>query len=400
MASRHITVPKGFVAAGVKCGIKSSGKEDLAIFAAGKNAPCAIVTTRNQLAGAAILWCRSILPRGYGRCRAMVVNSGVSNACTGKAGLRDAQAMATMAAEALGTDARKVLVASTGIIGPRLPMAKIRAGIASAAKRLARKNDSAALKAMMTTDTREKSAVAKTHLAGKAVTVAGIAKGSGMIAPSLATMIAVITTDAAVAPPALHKALGGAAAASFNAVTIDSDTSPSDIVAVFASGEAKNKTITTGSPAFKKFTVTLSKVCLSLARAIAADGEGATKLIEVHVRGARSAADAETAAKAVANSPLFKCAVHGCDPNWGRIAAALGKSAAHVQPEKLKIKIGLTTVFSGGRGKSFDAAKVAKYLGRKRVEIRCELGLGRGAFTALTCDLSRAYVTINSEYHT
>ena len=396
----HITLPKGFLAAGVKCGIKTSGLEDLAIVAAEKDASCALLTTQNQVVGAPVLWCRSILPRGYGKCRGIVVNSGCSNVCTGLPGLKDAQTMAAMTAAKLGASPRKVLVASTGIIGHRLPMAKIRAGIAAAALRLARDNDAAVLRAIMTTDTREKFAVVRTRIADRAVTVAGIVKGAGMIAPCVATMISVITTDAAVAPAALHKALTAAAAISFNALTIDSDTSTSDTVAAFASGAAGNRPITAGSPAFKRFAAALSEVCLALARAVAADGEGATKLIEVRVRRARSASDAKIAARSVADSPLVKTAVHGCDPNWGRIVMALGKSAAKVDPHRLKVSIGPVTVFARGCGRTFDSAKVSRYLAGSCVTISCDLGLGGGSFTALTCDLSRDYIAINADYHT
>ena len=399
-SSRHITLPTGFLAAGVDCGLKASGKEDLAIIAGEADLAAAIVATRNQVVGAPVVHNRAILPRGYGRVRAMAINSGNSNACTGKAGLADARAMACAAAEQLGTDARKILLASTGIIGHRLPMAKIRKGIAAAAKALSRRNDRAVLRAMMTTDTREKFAVAGLQIGGRKVTIAGIVKGSGMIAPSLATMISVITTDAAVTPAALHKALTAAVRATFNTITIDSDTSTSDTVALLASGTAGNKTVTAGPPGYGKFAAAVAGVCGSLARAVVADGEGATKVIEVTVCGARSAREAEIAAKSVADSPLVKCAIHGCDPNWGRIVAALGKSAAKITPDKLSVSIGDTRVFSLGRPRRFKAHRIARYMRGKTVKIICDLGLGRGAYTALTCDLSRDYVTVNADYHT
>ena len=397
---RHITLPGGFRAAGVKCGIKASGKEDLAIIACDGEASGAIATTRNQVVGAPVLWCRSILPRGYGVVRGMVINSGCSNVCTGRAGFNDAKAMAAQTARLLGARAEQVLVASTGIIGRRLPMARIRAGIAAAAAALGTGNDRLALRAIMTTDTVEKAAVARVRLGGKAVTIAGIAKGAGMIAPSLATMISVLTTDAAVAPAALHKALAATVATTFNAVTVDSDTSTSDTVALLASGAAGNRTLTAGSGDFAKFVAALRSVGDSLAWQLAADGEGATKVIEIDVRGARTDAEAKAAAKSVADSPLLKCAVHGCDPNWGRILMALGKSAAKVDPDKVTVKIGRTTVFARGAGRKFDAAKVSAYLGGKAVRIDCDLGLGKGRFRALTCDLSREYIAINADYHT
>jgi len=396
----HITVPGGFVAAGVHCGIKTTEQEDLMVLAARRDAAVAMITTRNQIVGAPVVWNRSVLPRGHGRARAIVANSGNSNVCTGKAGLKDAEAMAAMTARHLGCDARKVLVASTGIIGQRLEMAKVRAGIAGACSRLGRRGDGAALRGIMTTDTREKSAVVQARIAGARVTVAGIAKGAGMIAPSMATMISLITTDAALTPAALHKALLAAAERSFNAITIDSDTSTSDTVALFASGAAGGRAISARSPALATFARALGEVCGELARAMVLDGEGATKLVEIAVCGARSDAEAKIAAKSVADSPLVKTAIHGGDPNWGRIAAALGKSSARVVAEKLRIRIGGAAVFSRGMGRAFDVRAVEKHLAGTDVRIDCDLGLGTGRFRALTCDLSREYITINADYHT
>ena len=396
----HITVPAGFLAAGVHCGIKTTSQEDLAILAAERDASVAVVTSTNQILGAPIQRTRRLLPTGRGKARAIVANSGNSNVCTGRRGLRDADTMAGLVARAIGCDPGRVLVASTGIIGEPMPMAKVRAGIADAAGRLSRRNDAAALRGIMTTDTREKSAVVQTRVGGTLVTVAGIVKGAGMIAPSLATMISLITTDAAVSPARLHKALLAAVEPSFNAVTIDSDQSTSDIVAAFASGGSGGRAVKAGSADDRKFTAALGEVCGELARAMVRDGEGATKLVEVAVIGARTAAEAKIAAKSVADSPLFKTAVHGGDPNWGRIAMALGKSAAKVRAETLKIRIGGVTIFSGGTGRKFDRGKVEKHLAGEDVRVDCDLGLGKGAFTALTCDLSREYITINADYHT
>jgi len=397
---RHITLPGGFVAAGVRCGIKQSGAEDLAIIASQRDAATAVLTTLNQVVGSPVLWCRKLLPRGYGRARGIVINSGVANVCTGKAGMRDATAMAGQTAKRLGCSPEKILVASTGVIGRHLDMGKIRKGIAAAADGLGTGNDPAVIRAIMTTDTREKSAVVRTHIAGREITIAGIVKGSGMIAPSLATMIAVITTDAVVTPAALRKALAAAAEKSFNAITVDSDTSTSDTVVAFASGGAGGKIITSASPTYRKFASALARVCGELARAVVADGEGATKLIEIAVRGARSDAEAQVAAKSVANSPLVKCAIHGGDPNWGRIVMALGKSPARVIAEKLAVRIGGVCVFSRGAPRRFDLKKVAGHLAGPVVRIVCSLGAGRGEFTALTCDLSRRYIAINADYHT
>ena len=400
MATRHITAPAGFVAGAVAAGIKQSGKPDVAIIAAESLAIAAILTTRNQVFGEPVRWCRRILPRGSGRIRAIVINAGCSNVCTGAAGFHDAAAMAKRVAKRLGCRAEQVLVASTGIIGHRLPMRKILAGIDAAAARLGVGDDEAVVRAIMTTDLKEKSAVVHVRLGGKDITVAGIAKGSGMIAPHLATMISVITTDALVPPALLHKALREVVGGTFNAVTVDSDTSTSDTVAVLASGAAGAGPRSAASGDYRRFVKALGDVCGRLARAIAADGEGATKLVSIEVRGALGDAEAAIAAKSVADSPLVKCAIHGGDPNGGRIAAALGKSAAKVSPEKLSIRIGGVTVFARGRPKAFDIAKVRQHLRGSEVRVQARLGLGRGTFTAWTCDLSRQYIAINADYHT
>ena len=397
---RHITLPAGFVAAGVKAGIKASGKEDLAIIAGVEDCAAAVLTTQNQVIGEPVRYIRNTLPKGYGVIRGIVINAGCSNVCTGKAGYRDAVTMAADTAAFLGTKANKVLVASTGIIGHRLPIEKVCDGIKEAAKLLGTGNDAETIRAMMTTDTREKTAVVQGRIGGKTVTVAGIVKGAGMIAPSTATMISVITTDAEIAPAALHEALRQVVGGTFNAITIDSDTSTSDTILVLASGKAGSKTVPPGSQDYKHFVGLLAEVCGALARAVVADGEGATKVVDIAVRGARTDADAAIAAKSVANSPLFKCAVHGGDPNWGRIACALGKSSAKIDQAKLSISIGGVKVFSKGTGTKFDLKKVQQHLAGKEVKVLCELGLGKGQFTAVTCDLSREYITINADYHT
>jgi glutamate N-acetyltransferase/amino-acid N-acetyltransferase len=398
--ARHITLPKGFQAAGVACGIKESGQEDLSLFAAQDDASVAFVTTRNQIVGAPIQYCRQRFPRGRGKARAIVVNSGCSNVCTGKAGLRDAESMAKRVARHLDCASEKILVASTGLIGRRLPMDRVRAGIDQAAGSLSRRNDAAALRGIMTTDTREKSALVQGRLDGREFTVAGVAKGAGMIAPSMATMISILNTDLAISPTVLAAGLRQVIDDSFNAVTVDSDTSTSDIVAVFASGAAGNATLKKGTKAFARFVSVLSEVCGELARAIVADGEGAEKIIRVEVRGAVNRDQARIAAKAVADSPLFKTAMHGADPNWGRIAMALGKSAAEVRAETLKIRIGGVLLFSRGTGRRFDEQSVRKHLAGTDIHVQADLGIGDGRFTALTCDLSREYITINADYHT
>ena len=396
---RHITLPAGFAAAGVHCGIKSTRQEDLAVIVADRPASVALLTTSNQVVSAPVLWCRRLLPKGFGRVRGMVINSGCSNVCTGRRGDRDAEAMATQLAGAVGAGKEEILVASTGIIGHFLPMARIRGGIASAVRSLGPGNDPAVVRAIMTTDTKEKSAVVQARIAGATVTIAGIIKGAGMIAPSLATMIAVLTTDARIAPRLLYRSFQWAIAASLNAVTIDSDQSTSDTAVVMASNAA-GRPLRAGSAGYRKFAAALAEVCTALAMAMTRDGEGATRLIRINVAGAASGADAEIAAKSVANSPLFKCAVHGGDPNWGRIVVAVGKSPAKVVPGKLSVAIGGVTVFTRGRPRKFDLRAVEKHLAGDTVVVDVRLGLGRGAFTAYTCDLSRQYVAINADYHT
>ncbi|MCD4826107.1 MAG: bifunctional glutamate N-acetyltransferase/amino-acid acetyltransferase ArgJ [Phycisphaerae bacterium] len=410
---RHITLPKGFVAGATACGIKPSGKKDLAIIAGRAEVSAAVVTTSNQITGAPIQWIRHILPRGCGKVRGMVINAGNSNVCTGKTGLKDTETMAGLTAKILDAEAQEVLVASTGIIGHPLPMAKVKKGIAAAGATLSLRNDGDVAEAILTTDLRAKSAFVQTRIASREVRLGGIVKGSGMIAPSMATMIAVITTDAKIAPTVLRKALRQAVAGTFNAITVDSDQSTSDVVAVLASGLAGNKTIQPGTAAYRKFAAALAEVCGELARSVVADGEGATRLVEVIVRGARTDAEAEVAAKSVANSPLVKTAVHGADPNWGRIAMALGKSAAKVVAEKLTIRIGgqppsrrqnaedeFVKVFARGMGCKFSAKKASSLMAGDTVKIDCNLGLGQGKFTALTCDLSREYIAINADYTT
>jgi glutamate N-acetyltransferase/amino-acid N-acetyltransferase len=393
-------LPAGFTAAGVKAAIKTNGLEDVTIVAGDADCAAAVVTTRNQVFGEPVRYVRQILPKGHGTVRAMVVNSGCSNVATGKGGFTDAREMAARTAKLLGSSPAKVLVASTGIIGHRLPMEKIRRGIDAAAKALSRDNDMAALRGIMTTDTREKYAVVQTRIGGRQVTLGGMVKGSGMIAPSMATMIGVVTTDAAIGSAALHKALLAAVGVSFNAITVDSDTSTSDTVAVLASGAAGNAPIKPGTREYAALAAALAEVCSALARAVVIDGEGATKLITVSVRGARSDAEARVAAGSVANSPLFKCAVHGGDPNWGRIVCALGKSAAKVDPARLRVKIGSHAVFSRGMPVAFDVKALEKHLAAKEVLVEADLGLGKGASAVLTCDLSREYIAINADYHT
>ena len=398
--SNHITQPKGFIAGVTAAGIKPSGKDDLVIIASSTLCAAACVTTRNQITGAPVQWIRAILPRGAGRLRGFVINAGCSNVCTGQQGLDDAREMATRVAGWLGCVPSEIAVASTGVIGHPLPMDRIRKGIDAAALTLGKDNDDRIARAILTTDTKPKTAVATFTLRGKEITIAGIAKGSGMIAPSMATMIACITTDAAVSPASLGKLLKQSVHTTFNAVTVDSDTSTSDTVLVLANGAAENATLAPGKPGWNKFTAAMQDVCDQLAKMIADDGEGATRRIEINVTRARTDRDAELAARSIADSPLVKTAVHGADPNWGRIAMAVGKSAAKVVAEKLTITLAGTKVFARGMGVRYSEKAVSKAMQKTPVVIDVDLGQGKGKYTAYTCDLSRDYITINADYTT
>lgn len=397
---RHITLPDGFVAGAARCGLKTTEREDIAIIAAEcMPVNTAVVTTTNQVIGAPVRWCRRILPRGFGKTRAVVVNAGVSNVCNGARGDKDAAEMAQRTASALGCKPEEVLVCSTGVIGQPLPMDKIRRGIDDAAAGLGARDDDPVARAILTTDTRPKSAVVQGKIGRTTVTLAGIAKGSGMIAPSMATMLSFITTDAKISPRALATALRVSCDSTFNAITVDGDTSTSDTVAAFASGLAGNKSITSGDD-LARFGKMLTEVCSALAESIVRDGEGATRLVRIRVRNARTQGDAKAAARTIANSLLLKCAVHGGDPNWGRILAAAGRSEATVDQDQASCRIGGIAVMRRGTSCKFDHDAVAEHMRGDTVEIELDLALGTGEYAALTCDLSREYVEINAEYHT
>jgi glutamate N-acetyltransferase/amino-acid N-acetyltransferase len=307
--------------------------------------------------------------------------------------------MASLTAKGVGCALGQVLICSTGVIGQPMPMEKLRAGIAGAAAALSTGGDDAVARAIMTTDTRPKTAIVQGRLGGQRITVAGVAKGSGMIAPSMATMLVFVTTDAAIAASALHRILRTAADTTFNAITVDGDTSTSDTLIVLASGAAANRTITGGTDA-QKLGGLLEEVCGALAEAIVRDGEGATKLVRVTVGGARSDAEARLAARSIAESPLFKCAVHGGDPNWGRILAAAGRSQARVDQDRASCKLGGVTVMRRGASCRFDLAAAQKYMAGSEISVELDLHLGSGRYTVLTCDLSREYIAINADYHT
>jgi glutamate N-acetyltransferase/amino-acid N-acetyltransferase len=338
-----------------------------------------------------------------GRCRAVVVNSGIANAATGAPGLDNARTTAALVADLVGCTPEEVLVASTGVIGQHLKMDVMRAGLPLVFGALGRDpegNDLVAARAIMTTDTKPKrAAVRYEDASGRVYTVGGMCKGSGMISPNMATMIAVVTTDAPVSSAALDAALHAAANASFNRVTVDSDTSTNDTCVALASGAAGGETVELGSGArYEAFADALLAVCDSLARQIAADGEGATKLVRVCVAGAANEADAELAARTVANSPLVKTAVAGHDANWGRIAAALGRSGASFDQYGVDIDILGIPVCRGGLVVDFDEDEALRRFEEPQVDIVCNLGAGDAHATVWTCDLTHEYISINADY--
>ena len=401
MAKGGVCAAKGFRAAGVAAEIKYRGRNDVALVVA--DAPCAAaaVFTTNKVAAAPVVYDREVVKGGL--VQAILANSGCANACTGAQGLRNAELSALATAGELGIDPKHVLVASTGVIGRPLPMDRLLAGMKKAASALGRTaaHGLAAEKAVMTTDTRPKEACATATVGGRKVTVGGMAKGSGMIEPNMATMLGFLTTDAAVSPAMLRRALRLAIAKSFNRLVVDGDESTNDSVFLLASGAAGNAEVTRGGADFDAFREALEAVCVSLARQMAADGEGATKFVTVTVRGARSESDAARAARAVAKSPLAKTSWFGRDPNWGRVLAAVGYSGAAV--EDMKAEVFYDGVWAFRRGEVADEkqlAKLAKVLEKDAFEVVVDLHLGDGESSVYTCDLSLDYVHINADYTT
>lgn len=395
-----ITAPQGFKAAGVHAGIKKNGIEDIGIIYSTVPTAAAAKFTTNKMAAAPVLVSREAVSQG--KVRAIVVNSGCANACTGDQGLTDARTMVHKTAELLNLNDYEVLVASTGVIGVPLPMDKITAGISQAAAALSENGYEAMLSAIMTTDTFPKSCAYKFTLGGKLCKIAGIAKGAGMIHPNMATMLSFITTDVAIAPDLLNQALSQAVELSYNMISVDGDTSTNDTVAVLANGQAGNKLIAAaGSQGYQEFYTALKTVCTELAQLVVRDGEGATKFLEINVTGAEHFADAKCAAMAIAKSPLVKTAFFGQDPNWGRILCAVGYSGAKTQLDKTSLAIGDLTIVVDGHGVAgFETAKLKEIMAAKDIAITVNLGQGEAAATVWTCDFSYEYVKINGEYTT
>ncbi len=392
---------KGFRAAGVAAAIKYEGRSDVALLVADEPCAAAAVFTTNKVAAAPVVYDRAVVR--CGRVQAVLANSGCANACTGAQGLKDAELSALVAAGELGIEPRHVLVASTGVIGRRLPMDRLAAGAKLAARSLGRTaaHGLAVAQAVMTTDTRPKEACATVVIGGKKITVGGCSKGSGMIEPNMATMLGFITTDAAISPAMLRRALLLAIDKSFNRLVVDGDESTNDSVFLLASGRAGNAEIVRGGEDFGLFRAALEAVCISLARQMAKDGEGATKFVTVTVKGAKSAKDAERAARAVAKSPLAKTSWFGKDPNWGRVLAAVGYSGAAADDTKAEVFYGREWAYRRGRiADERQLAKLAKVLEADAFTVTVDLHLGAGEATIYTCDFSLDYVHINADYTT
>jgi len=393
-----LTAPRGFRAAGVACGIKASGNLDLMLLAADARASAAAVFTTNRAQAAPVVLSRDHLVKSGGHGRAVVINSGCANACTGADGWEHAQAMAKQTAAAIGCDPSAVLVASTGVIGVKLPMDKVERGIVDAAAKLSPSNGADAARAIMTTDPFPKEHAIEASAKGRTFRVGGIAKGSGMIEPLMATMLGVVTTDAAVEPELLQRALKAVVDDTFNAITVDGECSTNDCVFALASGSSG---VTLTDADWPALVAALRAACEPLAIGIVRGGEGATKLVTVNVKGAASDADARLTARAIANSPLVKTAIHGGDPNWGRLIAVAGRSGAAFSLERAAVRIGSIVLFSDGAPYDERAPQAAEYLQGKDIEVEVDLGTGgSGRSRMWTCDLSAEYVRINAEYRT
>jgi len=395
-AGKGVTYARGFVAGAVAAGVKEAGttRFDVAVIAStAEHCHAAAVFTTNQVIASPCLVTKKNVARGH--LRGIVVNSGNANACTGPQGERDALAMATAAGALLGVDPELVAVASTGVIGVSMPMGRITPAIGRI--KLAEAGWDDASRAIMTTDTKPKVAQREVTLSGGAVRIGGIAKGAGMIHPNMATLLAFVTTDALIDSAALRPMLRSAADDTFNAISVDGDTSTNDTLLVLANGASGVRVGTLDGPAFLD---ALTAVCLDLARGIVADGEGVTKVFEVRVAGAASDGDARVAARTVTTSNLVKTAIHGADPNWGRILAAAGRSGAKVEAAKASVRIGGIAVYEKGAPCAFDPAAVRAVFEQPEIAIVVDLGLGDATARAWGTDLSAEYVRINADYTT
>ena len=394
-----VTAPLGFTSAALHCGIKAkTGALDLTVIATSQPVPAAGIFTTNLAQAAPVLVSKSNLQRTAGLARAIVINSGCANACTGTQGFADAETMAREVAAALGCKAEEVLVASTGVIGVNLNMSKVTPGIRSAVSQLAREKGGETARAIMTTDPFPKEDAVRVKTAAGSFSIGGTAKGSGMIEPNMATMIGLLTTDAQVPPALLRRALEESARDTFNAITVDGECSTNDTLFAMASGASGVVIDEDNYPALLNGLLAVSQ---RLAVDIVRGGEGATKVIRVTVEDARTSDDARRVARTIANSPLVKTAVHGADPNWGRIVAAAGRSGVQFDINRATVHVGGVLLFENGLPHDDAAPQAAEHMKGADIDIRVHLGTGAGAeATIWTCDLSAEYVRINGEYRT
>jgi glutamate N-acetyltransferase/amino-acid N-acetyltransferase len=394
-----VTAPRGFRAVGTSAGIKANGGLDLALLVSDVPAQAAAVFTTNLAIAAPVVVSREHLARSGGAARAVVVNSGCANACTGDEGLQVARDMAFETARLVNCPAEQVLVASTGVIGVALPIQKLRSGLPAAFDALGADAAHGALaaRAIMTTDPFPKESAAQIAIGGRDVRIGGMAKGSGMIEPMLATMLGFVTTDAAVPKALLDRALREAVNDTFNAITVDGECSTNDCVMLLANGASG---ATVDESTYSVFVAGLSAVCRELALGIVRGGEGATKLVTVNVTGGATIDEARKAAKAIANSLLVKTAIHGGDPNWGRLIAVAGRAGVAFNLSRAVVLIGPTVLFRNGRPYDDAAPEAAAYLQGKDLTVSVDLGSGAASSTVWTCDLSAEYVRINAEYRT
>ncbi len=394
-----VCAPKGFRAAAVAAGIKKPGttRLDCALIASDVPATVAGVFTTNVVHAAPVKYCREVCARGV--ARAIVANSGNANACTGDKGYEDAKATAALAGKLLGIAPEEVCVSSTGVIGVPLPMERLAQGVEKCAGLLSEENGADAARAIMTTDTVPKEMAVEVPLTGGVVTIGAIAKGAGMIAPNMATMLCFITTDAAIAASDLQSLLRKAAAKSFNCICVDNDMSTNDTMLCLANG-ASGVNITPGSDDEQKFSDALTKICIAMAQALVRDGEGATKFIEITVTGAADDAEARTIAGSIAKSQLCKTAFYGQDANWGRIACAAGYSGATFNPAALDLHIQDIHVLKAGQPTTYSEEKIQELMKEKEIKIVLTLHEGTGSAIFWTSDLSLDYVKINADYRT
>jgi glutamate N-acetyltransferase/amino-acid N-acetyltransferase len=395
--SGGVATARGFRAAGISAGIKANGNPDLALIVSDAVAQIAAVYTTNKVLAAPVVVSKEHLERSGGKARAIVVNSGCANSCTGDTGMRDARAMAEETARLVGCPVEQVLVASTGVIGVALPMDKVRSGILAAFGALGADQGPAAARAIMTTDLAPKEAAAKITIGGREASIGGMCKGAGMIEPMMATMLGFVTTDVAMPQALLDRALREAVDQSFNAITVDGDSSTNDCVLLLASGASG---VTVDEASYATFAAGLTAVCRELALAIVRGGEGATKLVQVNVTGAASAAEARKAAKVIANSLLVKTAIHGGDPNWGRLICAAGRAGVTFDASRAGVTMGSIVLFKDGQPHDELAPAAAEYLKGTELTIGVDLGAGGASSTVWTCDLSAEYVRINADYRT